>query len=157
MSASTRPSVNATASAPIITLMVVPAAPRSTDRKYGSFAQKTTQKFGAGMGIPLALRHPRQECLRPRLARIADHRVGWALLDDAAAIHEDHAVRDLAGELDLVGDHDHGPALLRELADHAQHLADELGIERRGRLVEQHELRLHRQHASDRDPLLLAA
>ena len=44
-----------------------------------------------------------------------------------------------------------------ELLHHVQHLADELRVERRGRLVEQHQLRLHRQRARDRDALLLAA
>ncbi len=38
-----------------------------------------------------------------------------------------------------------------------EHLADQLGVERRGRLVEEHQLRLHRQRPRDRDPLLLAA
>ena len=44
-----------------------------------------------------------------------------------------------------------------ELADHVQHLADQLRVERAGHLVEQHQPRLHRQRAHDRDPLLLAA
>ncbi len=42
--------------------------------------------------------------------------------------------------------------------DHGvEHLLDHLGIERRGRLVEQHDLRVHAQRAGDRDALLLAA
>jgi len=45
----------------------------------------------------------------------------------------------------------------REAAHHVEHVADELRIERRGRLVEQHQLRLHRQRPGDRDTLLLAA
>jgi hypothetical protein len=36
-------------------------------------------------------------------------------------------------------------------------VADQLGIERRGRLVEEHQLGLHRQGAGDRHPLLLAS
>ena len=46
---------------------------------------------------------------------------------------------------------------LREVLHDAQHLAGQLGIERRGHLVEQHHLRLHRQRAGDGDALLLAA
>ena len=38
-----------------------------------------------------------------------------------------------------------------------QHFADEFGVERRGRLVEQHHLGLHRERPRDRDALLLAA
>ena len=44
-----------------------------------------------------------------------------------------------------------------ELAHRVEHLADQLGVERRGRLVEQHQLRLHGQRAGDRHALLLAA
>ena len=39
----------------------------------------------------------------------------------------------------------------------AQDLAHQLRVERRGRLVEQHHLRLHRQRPGDRRALLLAA
>ena len=46
---------------------------------------------------------------------------------------------------------------LRELAHDDQDLADELGIERRGDLVEEHDVRLHHQRPRDRDALLLAA
>ena len=78
-------------------------------------------------------------------------------LDDLAAVHEHHAVGDLAGEAHLVRDADHGHAVLGE-ADHGvEHLLDHLGVERDGRLVEQHDLRLHAQRAGDRDALLLAA
>ena len=80
-----------------------------------------------------------------------------ALLDDDAAIDEQHAVGDVAGKAHLVGDDDHGHAVIGELAHHAEHVADQLGIERRGRLVEQDRLRLHRERARDRDALLLAA
>ncbi|ENO96781.1 proline/glycine betaine ABC transporter periplasmic protein [Thauera phenylacetica B4P] len=53
--------------------------------------------------------------------------------------------------------HHHGAALLGERAHHLEHLADELGVERRGGLVEQQHRRLHRQRARDRHALLLAA
>jgi hypothetical protein len=48
-------------------------------------------------------------------------------------------------------------ALVGELLDHLQHLPDELGIERRGDLVEQQQLALHDQCPGDRHPLLLSA
>ena len=44
-----------------------------------------------------------------------------------------------------------------ELQDHLLHLADEFRIERRGNLVEQHQLRIEHQCAGDGDALLLAA
>ena len=45
----------------------------------------------------------------------------------------------------------------REIGMVFQHFADQLGIERRRRLVEQHEPRLHRQRPRNSDALLLAA
>ena len=42
-------------------------------------------------------------------------------------------------------------------AHDVEHLADQLGVERRGRLVEEHQLRVHRQRPGDRHALLLAA
>ena len=82
---------------------------------------------------------------------------GGALLDDHALVHEHDLVADLAGEADLVGDDDHRHPLGGELAHHVEDLLDQLGVERAGDLVEQHHVRVHRQRAGDRDPLLLAA
>jgi hypothetical protein len=48
-------------------------------------------------------------------------------------------------------------ARLGELAHDAQHLADQLRIERRGHLVEQHDLGPQSQRPGDRHALLLAA
>ena len=66
-------------------------------------------------------------------------------------------VGDLLGEPDLVGDHDHRPALAGQVAHDTEHLADRLGVQRRGGLVEQDELRAQRERAGDPHPLLLAA
>ena len=44
-----------------------------------------------------------------------------------------------------------------EVAHHDEHFTDELWIERRRDLVEEHHPRLHHQRAGDRDPLLLTA
>ena len=79
------------------------------------------------------------------------------MLDDAPFVHEDDAVADLARELHLVRDDHHRHARLRQIAHDDEHLSDELGIERRGDLVEEHHVRLHHQGACDRDALLLAA
>ena len=48
-------------------------------------------------------------------------------------------------------------ALLGELADQLEHLADQLGIERRGDLVEQQDLGVGRDRPHDRRALLLPA
>ena len=78
-------------------------------------------------------------------------------LHDLARVHEDHPVGHAAGEPHLVGDHHHGHALLGEVGHDLEHLVDHLRIQRGGRLVEKHDLRLHGQGAGDGHALLLAA
>jgi hypothetical protein len=68
-----------------------------------------------------------------------------------------YAVGSRACELDLVAHHHHRHAGLAQLAHHLEHAADQLGIERAGRLVEQQDARLERERAGDRDALLLTA
>ena len=91
------------------------------------------------------------------LRRVAEHLLGIALLDDDAAVHEDHAVAHGAGKGHLVRDDDHGHFFLREITDDLEHLAGQLGIERAGRLVEKEDVGPQRQRAGDGDALLLSA
>ena len=79
------------------------------------------------------------------------------VLDDPPLVHEDDAVGDLAREAHLVRDDDHRHAVLRQPDHDVEHLVDHLGVERRGRLVEQHGDRIHGQRPGDGDALLLAA
>ena len=80
-----------------------------------------------------------------------------ALLQDDPFVQETHAARDVLREPHLVGrdQHRHPPG--RQLADHVEHLGDELRVERARDLVQQHDVGLHRQRANDRDALLLPA
>src|SRR4051812_8440561 len=103
------------------------------------------------------LHHLRQEGPGALLLRVGQDLLGIAGLDHEALVHEDERVAYLPGEAHLVGHHHHGHALGRQAAHDVEHLADELRVQCRGRLVEQHQLRFHRQRAGDRHPLLLAA
>ena len=98
-----------------------------------------------------------QEALRPFLARSVEDVCGHALLHDPALVHEDDAIADVPCEVHLVRDDEHGHARAGEVAHDDEHLADELRVERRGDLVEEHDVRVHHQRPRDRDPLLLAA
>ena len=80
-----------------------------------------------------------------------------ALLHDHAAIHKDHAVSHVARETHLMRHHDHGHSTACKIAHNAQNVADQLGVERAGRLVKQHDVRIHGKRAGDGDALLLAA
>lgn len=96
-----------------------------------------------------------QEVLGAGLLRVAEDLLRSALLHHVTVGHEDHPVGHLAGEAHLVRDHDHRHATLREVAQNLQHLAHHLGVQGAGRLVEQHDVRVHRQGPRDRDALLL--
>ena len=85
-----------------------------------------------------------------------DHLLRCALLDDVATVHEDDAVCDLTGEADLMGDDDHRHAVRRQLLHDGQYLADHFRVEGRGRLIEEHDVRLHAERTRDRDTLLLS-
>src|SRR6188768_2638306 len=75
---------------------------------------------------PPGLGDPLEELLRARLVRAREDLLRWALLEDHALVEEADAVGDVARERHLVGrDHHRHPAL-GELADHVQHLGDEL-------------------------------
>src|SRR5260370_40234388 len=84
-----------------------------------------------------------EEELGALVARIGEERLRLVLLDDLAHVHEDHAVGNRAGEAHLVGDAEPGPALAPQLDHDVEHLLDPPGVERRGRLVEQHDLWPH--------------
>ena len=113
-------------------------------------------RFGLGVGHGPQLTRRRKPCSRSSrgVSKIAS---GGALLDDAAAVHEEHAVGDLAGELHLVGDDEHGLALDGDAAQKIEHLADPFGVEGGGGLVDQHQLGVERHRPADADALLLAA
>jgi hypothetical protein len=88
----------------------------------------------------------------------ADQLRGWTLLQDPTLVEEGHPVGHLTGEAHLVGhDHHRHVQLGGQRLHHRQDLTGELGVEGRGRLVEEHHVRLHAEGPGDRDALLLAA
>src|SRR5689334_1960906 len=96
-----------------------------------------------------------QELLRSRLLRGAEDLGRRPLLDYDAAVHEDDAVGHLTREAHLVRYDDHRHAGVGQATNDRQHLADQLGVERGGRLVEQHEPRSDGKGSRDRHALLL--
>src|SRR5215472_18690056 len=78
-------------------------------------------------------------------------------LHHSSFVHEDDPVGDATGEAHLVRHHHHGHAVLGEIGHDVQDLVDHLGVEGGGRLVEEHDARLHGQRPRDGHPLLLSA
>ncbi len=98
-----------------------------------------------------------QEAARPLVFRPVEDVCGRAALDQSSAIHEDHAVGDLAGKAHFMRDDHHGDAGAGELAHDIEDLADHFRVEGRCRFVEEQDSRLHGERAGDRDALLLTA
>src|SRR5438093_351283 len=85
--------------------------------------------------------------LRPRRG---EELLGRGFLHHPAGVHEDDAVGHPPRESHLVRDDDHRHAVLREVGHDVKDFVDHLRIERRGGLVEEHDLRLHRQRTLER-------
>src|SRR5262252_7988626 len=97
-----------------------------------------------------------QEILSSFVLRCAEDIASHALLDNFAAVDEDHPIGYLAGEAHLMRHHDHRQSLVGEQTHYGKHLAHQFGIERRRGLIKQDRLWLHRKGPRDRDALLLA-
>jgi hypothetical protein len=92
------------------------------------------------------------------MARPAQQLEARALLDDLARIHDGHAVRHLVDHAEVVGDEQHRRARLGgQIAQQLQDLRADGGVERRGRLVGDQELRPHRHGHGDHHALLESA
>src|SRR5690625_1110809 len=89
--------------------------------------------------------------------RVREELLGFSDLDDLSVRHEHDAIGRPAREAHLVGDDHHRHTLLRQFDHRVEHLVDHLRVQGRGGLVEEHQLRLHRERPGDRDALLLTA
>ena len=98
-----------------------------------------------------------EEAHEARALGVSKQLVRGLILLDVTAVEEDGAAADLACEAHLVRHDDHRHAALGEVLHHVEHLADHLGVEGAGRLVEEHDLGVHHQRAHDGDTLLLTA
>src|SRR6516225_5892630 len=74
-----------------------------------------------------------QENLRTVAARLIEELGRGRVLDNAALVHEHHALGHLARKPHLVRDHHHGHPVARERDHDIEHLVDHLGVQRRGR------------------------
>lgn len=60
---------------------------------------------------------------------------GCSLFDDDSVVHEDDMVGDLFGETHLMGHHNHGHFIFRQISYYLEDLARQFRIERRSRLI----------------------
>ena len=89
------------------------------------------------------LQHLGEECLGAGVLRIVEQLVGAVFLNDVALVHEDDPVCNFSCKAHLMGDDCHGHALVGKFLHNVQNFADHLGVKRGGRLVKEHDFRLH--------------
>ena len=83
---------------------------------------------------------------------------GRRVLHDPSPVQEDDPVGDVLGKTHVVGHDQHGDvAFLGQHFQHLEHLAHQLGVERRRDLVEEHDPGLHGQRPGDGHPLFLTS
>ena len=91
------------------------------------------------------------------LLRVREELTGSGLLHHDAVLHEHRLGRNIAGKAHLMGDHQHGHALLGQLPHDGKHLAGQLRVEGRGGLIKIDDLRVGCQRPGNGHTLLLAA
>src|SRR5918994_4971166 len=96
-----------------------------------------------------------QEALGALVLGVLEEVLGGTDLHDATLVHEDDVVGDATGEAHLVGHDDHRHAAASEVGHRFEDLVDHLRVQSGRRLVEEHDLGLHRQPTGYGDPLLL--
>ena len=83
------------------------------------------------------MQHAPQKILRARMLRLVENGFRRPLLDDHAAVDEQHAIRDVLGKRHFVGDDHHGHTVIGEFSHDAQHVADRVLFIDGGVIVEQ--------------------
>ena len=128
------------------------------NKTRNSFRAKDGLKRVPGFVLFLSiLQHLGEECLQTRVLGVGEQLLRRLILLNAALVNEDDAVGDFAGKAHLMGDHQHGDAGVGQLFHQLKHFAHHLGVEGAGRLIEEDDVRVHRQRPGDGDALLLAA
>ncbi len=129
-------------------------------------SRRNGKRIGIG-GAELRVRHAaprlrRQHRLQQRLAvgmpRRAEQRVRLGLLDDPPEIHDGHPRRHVLDDGEVVADQQVGqPHVAAQVLQQVQDLRLHRHVERRGRLVADHQARLVDQRPRDGNALALAA
>ena len=130
-----------------------PDAAAGTDLSGGAFRPKLRRRAA----VVLA-RDRRQQRPRVGMLRIVEQGVDRPLLDDLAQVHHGHTIGSVVDDRQVVGNEQVGQAvLLLEVLQQVDDLRLDRDIQRRHRLVQDQQLRIDSQRATDADTLPLAA
>ena len=90
-----------------------------------------------------SMQHLLQEEPCAFVLRMTEERFRFVDFDNLSVGHEYYAVGDLSREAHFVGHHEHRDPISREFHHRVENLLDHFGIECRGWLIEQHDVRAH--------------
>jgi hypothetical protein len=107
---------------------------RGADRGGSNALVSLSRRFGRARAVEGD--EARQKGREPLVARLIENLDRRPVDLDLPAVDEHDPARHFARERHFVGDQDHGAAFFGQFQHDVQDLADELGIERRGDLVE---------------------
>src|SRR5207247_8162752 len=102
-------------------------------------------------------REPTQECFDSRRRWSLKEIPRGLISDDLARFHEHNPICHVAGEFHLMRHYHHGHALSCQLSHDREHLSNQLRVQRRSDLVEEHQFGFHAQSTSNCNALLLPA
>src|SRR5215211_4198662 len=111
----------------------------------------------ANRSKPAGLDDASEELAGAGVFRGGEDPLGLTLFEDSTGLEKADAVCYVAGEAHLVGRDEHGHPFTCQLLDDGEDLGDQFRVEGAGDLVEEHEVRTHRERPNYGDPLLLAA
>jgi hypothetical protein len=118
----------------------------------------TAQHHAGRRCVRVRYRNGREQGVRVVMQRVAEQILDRRDFDDGAEIHHRHAVGDETHRGQIVRDVEVGqPQRRAQLNQQVEDLRPHRDIERRDRLVQHQEARLHRQRARDADALALTA
>ena len=133
----------------------VPASELEFDRYLAAFENA---RRAARHRCLAALGLRRQQRRRIGIARMVEHRIGFAFLDHRARLHDIDPVGNPAHDAEIVGDeHETHAEPLLQVAKQCQDLGLDRDIERRRRLVGDQQVRIIGDCHGDHHPLPLAA
>ena len=129
----------------------------STSTSSPAEVVRAAATIGSGVPLPVELRDRREQHLRVRMQRVAEHALGRAHLDDAAAAQDHGPVAEVVAEREVVRDEEDPEAARLQVAEQVQDVDPGGRVEHADDLVRDEQLDVEQERPRDEEALELAA